>query len=78
MLAENILASASVTLSLVQLPAGTYAVSIINLVGQTLRTVQLPAGQAHDLDIAALPAGMYVVRVQSAGLNLTQPLVKLR
>ncbi|HEX8659346.1 MAG TPA: T9SS type A sorting domain-containing protein, partial [Hymenobacter sp.] len=70
--------SQTITLSLALLPAGTYTVGVLNLTGQTLLTARLAGGQAHDLDVASLPAGAYVVRLQSATLSQTQRLIKLR
>jgi hypothetical protein len=69
--------STNVNLDLSQLPAATYTVRVLSLTGQLLSTVQLAAGQAHELEVASLPAGMYLVHVQSASLSLTQSLVKL-
>ena len=70
--------SANVSIDLRLLPTDRYTVQVLSLTGQTLSTALLDAGQVHELAVAGLPAGMYVVRVQSARLSLTQSLVKLR
>lgn len=70
--------SANVTIDLSLLPAATYTVRVLSLTGQTLSTVEMTTDQLHELKLTSLPAGMYVVRVQSASLSLTQNLVKLR
>ena len=70
--------SANVSIDLRLLPTDRYTVQVLSLTGQTLSTALLDAGQVHELAVAGLPAGMYVVRVQSARLSLTQSMVKLR
>ncbi|GAA4051570.1 hypothetical protein GCM10022409_43010 [Hymenobacter glaciei] len=67
-----------VTCSLALLPIGTYAVQVLSLTGQVLSTTQLRADQPQALNLTDLPAGLYLVHVQSAGLSLTQRVVKLR
>ncbi|GAA4354289.1 hypothetical protein GCM10023185_15920 [Hymenobacter saemangeumensis] len=71
-------ATSTVTLSLAQLPDGMCQVQIFGLAGKQVRTLALPAGQTHELDINGLPAGVYLVKVQSATGTQTQRLVKLR
>ncbi|WP_345122757.1 T9SS type A sorting domain-containing protein [Hymenobacter antarcticus] len=70
-------AASKVTLDLSLVPAGTYAIQILNATGQTVRTERLRAGQVHELDVTALAAGLYEVHVQGAGLSLNSRLVKL-
>ncbi|PJJ47888.1 T9SS type A sorting domain-containing protein [Hymenobacter chitinivorans] len=51
--------------------------AVLNLLGQTVRTVPLPAGATtHALDLSALPAGVYSIRLQTAAGSVTQRLVK--
>ena len=71
-------ASASVACSLALLPAGSYAVTVFNLTGQQQQAVKAQGGQEIEPNMADLPAGVYLVHVQGAALNLTQRLVKLR
>ena len=71
-------ASASVACNLALLPAGPYTVTVLSLTGQQLLVNEAQGGQETDLDVATLPAGVYLVRIQGAALSVTQRLVKLR
>ncbi|UOQ52898.1 T9SS type A sorting domain-containing protein [Hymenobacter cellulosivorans] len=51
--------------------------AVLNPMGQTVRTVQLPASTTtHTFDMSALPAGVYSIRLQTAAGTATQRLVK--
>jgi hypothetical protein len=69
-------ASTTLTLNLASLPADVYAVSVLSATGQLLSTRSLVGGQAHDLSVAALPTGLYVVRIQGATLSEAHTFVK--
>ena len=69
-------AVATTTLDLSTLPAGTYAVTLIDVAGRTLTTVQVQGGVQHALSVGHLPAGTYLLQVRGAHTNLTQRLVK--
>ncbi|MBK8921209.1 MAG: T9SS type A sorting domain-containing protein [Saprospirales bacterium] len=49
-------------------------IDICNTLGQTVLTVRQPAG--HQLDVSALPAGLYWVRFYAAGRSWVRPVVK--
>lgn len=66
----------------VQLPpipgAATATLTILDALGRSVRaqTVPLPAaGLRHELDLTALPTGLYAVRVQAGGNSATRRLV---
>ncbi|GAB3858361.1 hypothetical protein GCM10028822_33210 [Hymenobacter terrigena] len=63
-------------LDLLALPAGQYTVSVLAATGQTLLTQQLAAGQVHTLPVAALPAGIYLVRITGPAFQKAVRLVK--
>jgi dihydroxyacetone kinase DhaKLM complex PTS-EIIA-like component DhaM len=63
--------SGPATLDLSGLPAGTYQVQLLSVMGQCLRTYSL-AGQAqHELAIEQMPAGAYLVRITGDGTSQT-------
>ncbi len=70
--------AALVACSLALLPTGPYTVTVLSLVGQQLQARAALGGQEVDLNVAALPAGVYLVRIQGAALNVTQRFVKLQ
>jgi hypothetical protein len=70
--------SANVTCNLALLPTGSYRVTVVSVTGKVLSTTTVTTGQAQELDLSALAAGVYLVRVQGGTLNLTQRLVKLQ
>ncbi|MFD1468874.1 T9SS type A sorting domain-containing protein [Hymenobacter caeli] len=63
------------TLDLSGLPAGTYAVQVLDLTGRVvLRYAYQPGPQ--PLDVRPLASGTYFVRVQGNGVNATLPLLR--
>lgn len=70
--------SATVTLDLRTLPAGTYQATLLNALGAVLATAPVSGGQAQALSLlTGLPSGAYLVLVQGQGLRLTQRLARL-
>jgi hypothetical protein len=64
------------TLDLTALPAGSYDVLLTDVQGRVLRQQRLDGAREHALDVQALPAGMYLVRVQGAtGAPVVLPFV---
>ena len=55
-------------LDLTALPAGRYPVRIVGTLGKTMRHQPLTGGQVHELRLAELPAGVYMVQVQAPQL----------
>ncbi|WP_262922856.1 T9SS type A sorting domain-containing protein [Hymenobacter aerilatus] len=64
------------TLELTSLPAGSYQVRILDLTGRVLREQTLAGQQLHQLSVAELPMGTYLVQVRGANTNLTLPLLR--
>ncbi|RAK62654.1 GLEYA domain-containing protein [Hymenobacter edaphi] len=64
------------TLDLTALPAGRYRISLHDVQGRVLRGFEQEGGTAAALDVRALPAGVYVVRVRSGEYLTTLRLVK--
>jgi hypothetical protein len=69
-------ASTTLPLDLAGRPAKPYTVAVLSATGQPLSTRQLAGAQAHDLSVAALPVGFYVVRVPGATLSEAHTFVK--
>ncbi|PJJ52974.1 T9SS type A sorting domain-containing protein [Hymenobacter chitinivorans] len=69
-------ASAAATLDLTALPAGSYAVTVIDLAGRILSTRSYEAGAQYQLDLQALPQGLYQVSVRGQNLSISKPLSK--
>jgi len=63
------------TLDLTALPAGKCEVQITDVHGRLLRQLTLDGAAEHVLDVQALPAGLYLVRLQSAAGAVTLPFV---
>ncbi|MFD2786793.1 T9SS C-terminal target domain-containing protein [Hymenobacter rubripertinctus] len=61
-------------LTIVRPAGGTASATLLNAVGQVVRTVALPTAQT-TLDVADLPAGLYLVRVVVNGEAVTKRLV---
>lgn len=64
-------------LNLTQLPAGSYQITVLDVLGRSLFSQELAAGEAHTLPLAQLPSGQYIVQVRSATLSQTKRLSKL-
>ena len=71
----------STQLDLSKLPAGTYQVSLVDMIGRTVLGLDLTAGITHTVDLAPVASGTYVVRVSGKAtdgtvVNLAKRLVK--
>nr|WP_246455277.1 T9SS type A sorting domain-containing protein [Hymenobacter citatus] len=64
------------TLELTSLPAGNYQVRILDMTGRVLREQTLAGKQLHQLSVADLPMGTYLVQVRGANTSLTLPLLR--
>lgn len=62
-------AGRAATLDLSGLPAGSYQVQVLDLTGRAVASYTLTGGIRHALDLQALAAGTYVVRVQGRALS---------
>ncbi|WP_375416128.1 T9SS type A sorting domain-containing protein [uncultured Hymenobacter sp.] len=62
-------AGRATTLDLSGLPAGSYQVQVLDLTGRAVASYTLAGATRHGLDLQALAAGTYVVRVQSRTLS---------
>ncbi len=69
-------ATATLTLDLAGLPTDTYTVVVLSATGQLVSTRQLAGGQAHGLSVAALPIGLYVVRVLGTTFSVANTFTK--
>ncbi|UYZ62145.1 cadherin-like domain-containing protein [Hymenobacter weizhouensis] len=70
-------ATATVSLDLQQLPAGTYQVSLHDAVGRLVLETRYAGGDTHPLDVHSLINGTYVLQVRGAnGLQFVKRLVK--
>lgn len=58
-------------LDLTDLPAGTYRVQVLDLLGRVLSEHALAGLAKHALPVQGLAAGAYVVRVQGGAVNLS-------
>ncbi|MDO7846567.1 hypothetical protein Q5H92_09385 [Hymenobacter sp. M29] len=65
-------ARSTATLDLSGLPAGPCAVTIHDLAGRLLARYSLAGGQAHALDVRALPTGISLVRVNEQVLRFAK------
>jgi CshA-type fibril repeat protein len=65
-------ARTTATLDLTSQPAGTCAVAIYDLTGRLLAQYALAGGQAHTLDVRALPTGISLVRVNGQMLRFAK------
>ena len=64
------------TLDLTTLPNGSYQVQLVDLMGRILATYRLAGTQLHRLDVQALPASTYMVRVTGQDVQLNARFVK--
>lgn len=64
------------TLDLRGLPAGAYQVQVLDLTGRAVATYSLSGAAQHPLDLQALAAGTYMVRVRGAALSQSLLLTK--
>ena len=71
-------ASTTVVCSLTLLPVGSYTVTVLTLAGQRLYSEKAQGGLEAELNVADLPAGVYLVHVQGTAISVTERLVKLR
>ncbi|WP_210513973.1 IPT/TIG domain-containing protein [Hymenobacter terricola] len=73
-------ATAATQLDLMQLPTGTYQVSVLDALGRVVLGRTLEAGLVHDLNLTTIASGIYnvLVRGQSNGqvISLTKRLIK--
>lgn len=63
-------------LDLTALPQGTYAVTITDMAGRTVRTFSQAGGSRQPLAISGLPQGGYLVQVKGNGLVFSQRMTK--
>ena len=64
------------TLDLLELPAGTYQVDILDLAGRHVLRTQRSGGQQHPIQVPDLPMGSYIVRVSGQTVNITLPMTR--
>jgi hypothetical protein len=57
-------------------PAAPCAVRLTSLTGQAMLTATLPGGQAPELSLAGLPAGLYLLHVRTAAGSTVQRIEK--
>ncbi len=70
-------ATATTSLDLTQLPAGTYQVRVLDNVGRTVLTATCGGGTTQPLDLRAVANGTYIVLVHGAdGQQFSKRLVK--
>ena len=69
-------AATGATLDLTTLPNGSYQVQLVDLMGRILATYRLAGTQLHRLDVQALPASTYMVRVTGQDVQLNARFVK--
>ncbi|WP_167855296.1 T9SS type A sorting domain-containing protein [Hymenobacter wooponensis] len=62
-------AATTATLDLSALPAATYAIQICDALGRVVLNTQATGGQHTPLAIESLPRGLYLLRLQTAGLT---------
>jgi hypothetical protein len=60
----------------VKYPANTLSLSLVNALGQTLKTVQPDASGEQLISVSTLPAGLYLVRINNASGVETGKFVK--
>ncbi|TGE16125.1 beta strand repeat-containing protein [Hymenobacter elongatus] len=63
-------------LDLTTLPVGSYQVSIVDMMGRTLRTDTYAGGVPHSLNVQTLASGSYLVVVRGSNVKITKRLVK--
>lgn len=61
--------SGQATLDLGGLPAGTYAVQVLDLTGRAVASYVLAGAAQHQLDLRALAVGTYVIRVRGGAIS---------
>ena len=66
----------TVVLDLRSLPRGTYQATLLDATGRVLATYATVGGETQEVNVRALAAGTYLLRVQGQGLHLTQRLTK--
>jgi hypothetical protein len=69
--------SGNTDLNLMQLPAGVYQVTVLDVLGRSLLSQELAAGEVYTLPITQLPSGQYLVKVRNATFSRTKRLSKL-
>jgi hypothetical protein len=58
------------------LPSTKIALSISNLVGQKLKAGIYPPSKTIDLDVETLPPGVYILKMNADGKQLTSKIIK--
>ena len=66
----------AIVLNLGSLPQGTYPATVLDATGRVLATYSVEGGSTQDVNVQALQAGSYFIRVRGNGLNLTQHLTR--
>ncbi|TGE05439.1 T9SS type A sorting domain-containing protein [Hymenobacter fodinae] len=69
-------AASAATLDLSGLPAGTYGIQICDALGRVVLHTPATGGQLIPLALEGLPRGLYLVRVQQAGITRNLPFVR--
>ncbi|GAA4011437.1 ESPR-type extended signal peptide-containing protein [Hymenobacter fastidiosus] len=69
-------AQAQTTLDLTSLPAATYQVTLLDMIGHQVQTYTLAGGRPHTLEVGNLAAGTYLILIQDGRLKITQHLLK--
>ena len=68
--------TATTTLDLTALTAGTYHVTVLDAVGRAISSGSYAGGMAHPLDVQRTQPGTYLVFVRGQGVKITKTLVK--
>ncbi|WP_179225505.1 T9SS type A sorting domain-containing protein [Hymenobacter mucosus] len=66
----------TITLDQNALAAGTYQLTVTNLLGGVVATQTITGGRRNTVDLQRLPAGSYLVHVRNNAVQLTQKVVK--
>jgi uncharacterized repeat protein (TIGR01451 family) len=69
-------AQVQTTLNLTSLPVATYEITLVDMVGRVVQSLELIGGKMHELDLSRLPAGAYLVVVHNNNLKFIQQLLK--